>query len=102
MSDVVPWVFHAAKQATIKSVLISNFTWVDIYEEYLRAELVKVYQDCYDLADEVSMYELSGSKMKERFVKYDEISLCARDFDLSAVAEIQSRYELPLVFVSVG
>lgn len=102
MSDIVPWVFQVAKQAKVKSVLISNFTWVEIYEEYLSAELVKAYQDCYALADEVFMYELSGSKMKERFVKYDEMSLCVREFDLSAVAEIQSSYEKPLVFVSVG
>ena len=102
VSDIVPWVFHAAKQANIPSVLMSNFTWVEIYEEYLNPELVKVYQDCYDLADEFLMYQLSGLKMKNRFVKYDEMSLCAREFDLSAVAEIQSRYELPLVFVSVG
>ena len=102
VSDIVPWVFHAAEQENITSVLISNFTWIEIYEEYLRAELVKAYQDCYDLADEVFMYELSSSKMKDRFAKYDEISLCAREFDLSAVAEIQSRYELPIVFVSVG
>ncbi len=102
VSDIVPWVFHAAKQVNITSILISNFTWVEIYEEYLSAELVKAYQDCYDLADEVFMYEMSSSKMKDRFVKYDEISLCAREFDLSAVAEIQSRYHQPLVFVSVG
>ena len=102
VSDIVPWVFQAAKQVNIPSVLISNFTWVEIYEEYLRAELVKAYQDCYELADEVFMYELSGSKMKESFVKYDEVSLCTREFDLSAVAAIQSRYELPIVFVSVG
>lgn len=102
MSDIVPWVFHAVKQANVNSVLISNFTWVDIYEEYLSAELVKAYQDCYVLADEVLMYELSSSKMKEQFVKYDEVSLCAREFDLSAVAEIQSGYKKPLVFVSVG
>lgn len=102
VSDIVPWVFHATKLVNIKSVLISNFTWVEIYEEYLSPHLVKAYQDCYVLADEVFMYELSCLKMKERFVKYDEVSLCAREFDLSAVAAIQSRYELPLVFVSVG
>lgn len=102
VSDIVPWVFQAAKQVKIKSVLMSNFTWVEIYDEYLNPELVKSYQDCYDLADEVFIYELSGSKMKERFVKYEEVSLCARDFDLSAVAEIQSQYNQPLVLVSVG
>ena len=71
VSDIVPWVFHVAKQTNIKSVLISNFTWVDIYEEYLNPELVKAYQHCN---------ELSGSKMKNRFVRYDEISLCASEF----------------------
>ena len=44
VSDIVPWVFQAAKQANITSVLMSNFTWVDIYEEYLNPELVKAYQ----------------------------------------------------------
>ena len=48
------------------------------------------------------MYELSCLKMKHQFVKYDEVSLCAREFDLTAVAAIQSRYEWPFVFVSVG
>lgn len=77
-SDIFPWVFHALKQAHIKSVLISNFTWFEIYEEYLSPHLVKPYQDCYTLVDEVLMYNLSGLKMKERFVKCDEVSLCAR------------------------
>lgn len=40
--------------------------------------------------------------MKEQFIKYDEVSLCAREFDITEVAKIRSRYELPLVFVSVG
>ncbi len=30
VSDIVPWVFHAAKQVNITSILISNFTWVEI------------------------------------------------------------------------
>ncbi len=98
----VPWVFHAANQLHIKSVLMTNFTWVEIYKEYLSLPFVKAYQDSYALANEVLIYDLSGVQMKEQFIKYDEVSLCARPFDLSAVAEIQSRYDQPLVFVSVG
>lgn len=102
VSDIVPWVFHAANKLQIKSVLMTNFTWVEIYKEYLSLPLVKAYQDSYALADEVLIYDLSGVHMKEQFIKYDEVSLCARRFDLLAVAEIQSQYNQPLVFVSVG
>lgn len=90
VSDIVPWVFHAANQLQITSVLMTNFTWVESYKEYLSLPLVKVYQDSYALADEVLIYDLSGVQMKEQFIKYDEVSLCVRPFDLFAVAEIQS------------
>ncbi len=102
VSDIVPWVFHAANRLQIKSVLMTNFTWVEIYKEYLDLPLVKAYQDSYALANEVLIYDLSGVQMKEQFIKYDEVSLCARPFDLLAVDEIQSQYDQPLVFVSVG
>ncbi len=101
VSDIAPWVFHAANKLQIKSVLMTNFTWVEIYKEYLSLLPVKAYQDSYALANEVLIYDLSGVQMKEQFIKYDEVSLCARPFDLLAVAEIQSRYNQPLVFVSV-
>lgn len=81
VSDIVPWVFHAANRLQIKSVLMTNFTWVEIYKEYLSLPLVKAYQDSYVLANEVVIYDLSGIQMKEQFIKYDEVSLCARPFD---------------------
>lgn len=93
MSNIVPWVFDVANQLQIKSVLITNFTWIEIYKEYLILALVKAYQDSYALADEVLIYDLSGVQMKEQFIKYDDVSLCARPFDLLVVAEIQSRYD---------
>lgn len=81
---------------------MTNFTWVEIYKEYLSLPLVKAYQDSYALANEVLMYDLSGVQMKEQFINYDEVSLCARPFDLFTVAETQSRYDQPFVFVSAG
>lgn len=93
VSDIVPWIFHAANHLQIKSILMTNFTWIEIYKEYLSLALVKAYQDSYALADEVLIYDLSGVQMKEQFIKYDDVSLCARPFDLLVVAEIQSRYD---------
>ncbi len=59
VSDIVPWGFYAANRLQIKSVLMTNFTWVEIYQEYLSLPLVKAYQDSYALANEVLIYDLS-------------------------------------------
>lgn len=102
VSDIVPWVFQATKQVNIKSVLISNFTWVEIYEEYLKQEIIQRYQECYDLADNVLLYDFAIPAMKQNYSKYELVSVCAREFNLDKVAKIKSCYEMPLVFVSVG
>lgn len=38
--DIVPWAIGAAKEAGIKSCLISNFTWIEIYQEYLPEDII--------------------------------------------------------------
>ncbi len=32
VSDIVPWVFKSTRLSGVKSVFISNFTWVEIYK----------------------------------------------------------------------
>ena len=72
VSDIVPWVFQAAKQVKIKSVLMSNFTWVEIYDEYLNPELVKAYQDCYDL--KIKRFQLLKSFPYQSFLALHQVS----------------------------
>ena len=51
VSDVPPFPLHAAKQAGIPSVAVANFTWHDIYSEY-----VETLADAALLSDMASQY----------------------------------------------
>lgn len=50
VSDIVPFAFDVADKANIPSVAISNFTWHDIYEPYIKkfSEYKSIYQSMLD------------------------------------------------------
>lgn len=100
--DIVPWIFHATKEVGIKSCLISNFTWIEIYQEYLSKEIISAYKSCYQQVDEVIRYDLATSFMRQYFKQVNEVSVCARTFHEEEVKKIKNRFEKPIVFVSVG
>lgn len=102
ISDVVPWIFTACKHAKVKSILMSNFTWVEIYKELFEEEyLYKSYINSYSLADETWIYSLSGY-IKEYAQNPKFIGLCCRDFHDGNIEEIRNEFKEPIVFVSVG
>lgn len=100
--DIVPWIFKYSKKLNIPSILISNFTWVEIYKEHLSREVCNEYIECYKLADKALFYELYMDEMKEYIKDYEEVSLCSRDFDLVKVDKIKNSFKRPIVYLSVG
>lgn len=102
VSDIVPWIFKCSKRLNIPSILISNFTWVEIYKEHLSREVCNEYIECYKLADKALFYELYIGEMKEYIKDYEEVSLCSRDFDLVKVDKIKNSFKKPIVYLSVG
>lgn len=102
VSDIVPWIFKCSKKLNIPSILISNFTWVEIYKEHLSKEICNEYIECYKLADKALFYELYMDEMKEYIKEYEEVSLCSRDFDLVKVDKIKNSFKRPIVYLSVG
>lgn len=102
VSDIVPWIFKCSKKLNIPSILISNFTWVEIYKEHLSKEICNEYIECYKLADKALFYELYMDEMKEYIKGYEEVSLCSRDFDLVKVDKIKNSFKRPIVYLSVG
>lgn len=102
VSDIVPWIFKASKKLNIKSVLISNFTWVDIYKEYLDENICDEFRDCYKLADKVFLYDLYMNSMKEYIDNYKEVGFVCREFNLDKVNSIRNKFNKPIVFISVG
>ena len=79
VSDIVPWIFKCANELSIPSILISNFTWIEIYKEYLSKEICDKYIDCYKLADKALFYELYMEEMKD-YLK-DEVDVSSLNYD---------------------
>lgn len=102
VSDIVPWVFKAASLENVKAMLISNFTWVDMYKEFLADDIVKEYKECYKKANKVLLYDLYIEDMKEYLTNYEEVGLCCRDYNLETIEKIKSLNDKKKVFISVG
>lgn len=101
ISDITPWIFKSCKLANIKSIFISNFTWVEIYRELFNSDIYLEYLKCYELADFALIYPISGD-IEKYFKKYKKVGLCCREFNEDEVSKIKRRYNKPIVFSSVG
>jgi UDP-N-acetylglucosamine transferase subunit ALG13 len=101
VSDITPWVFRSASLVGVKSLFISNFTWVEIYKEYFKSSIYSKYLECYNLADMAFLYPLHG-EISGYFKKTREVGLNCRFFSKERVEEIKSHFKKPLVYVSVG
>lgn len=102
ISDIVPWIFKVKEQLNIRSILISNFTWVDIYEEHLSKEICDKFLECYKLSDKIFIYDLYINNMIEKFNDFENVGLVCREFNNKNIIEIKNKYEKEIVFVSVG
>ncbi|WP_143315777.1 glycosyltransferase [Clostridium sp. HBUAS56017] len=102
VSDIVPWIFKSTSISNVPSLLISNFTWVDIYDEYFDSIICEPYRKCYELADRVLLYSLYIDNMKSYLKNYEEVGLCCRAFSKENVQKIKEKYKKKIVFISVG
>lgn len=102
VSDICPWALLAAEEARIKSVLITNFTWIEIYKEYLPENLWDAYLTCYESASKVLIYEVHQPEVPSYNPEYEMVSLVCRKFEEEEVERIQKQYDKPIVMISVG
>ncbi|WP_368490067.1 glycosyltransferase [Clostridium sp. BJN0013] len=101
ISDIASWIFKCCKGLSIKSILISNFTWVEIYKELFNNDIYKTYLQYYKMADEVWFYPLYGY-VKDYIENPKYLGLCCREFNDENVQSIKRVHKQPIVFVSVG
>lgn len=102
ITDVIPWVLTAAKKSGIPSVLLCNFTWYEMYKEYLPENLYLPYYQAYNDAEKIFLYELGNKKILDYYKNVELISLISRERDEKKIREIADAYRHPIVFVSVG
>lgn len=101
VSDIVPWVFKSARLAEIKSVFISNFTWIEIYKELFEEKVFEEYLHCYQDADLALLYPLVGD-ISGHFEVSKNIGMSCRSFNDKNVREIKVKYKIPIIYMSVG
>lgn len=102
VSDIIPWVLLAAKGAGKKSVLLCNFTWYEMYKDFLPKQMSFQYYNAYNSAYKIFLYEFGNRKIKKYYKNVESLSLVSRDVHPESVQNITTQYRHPIVFVSVG
>ncbi len=102
ITDICPWILLAADDLRIKSIAISNFTWVELYRGFLPEELCDAYAECYEAATQVMIYDVHHPEMENCNPNFELLSLVCRSFDMEEVERIRSEHERPIVFVSLS
>lgn len=100
--DIVPWALIAAKERGIRSILITNFTWVEQYLPFASLKTVEKYKSAYRLADKVIYYELANQAVRDMLGKGADIGLVCRPFNAEKVKQIKEQHQRPVVFMSLG
>ena len=102
ISDITPWIFKSCNISGIKSVFVSNFTWVEIYRRFLNSTLCDKYLECYKMADYAFIYPFSTEEAVTYFKNIEYVGLVCRKFNVINAEFIKNSYKNPLVYISVG
>lgn len=100
--DIPAWTLAACREAGVRSLFISNFTWVEIYREYLEESLTEAYLDCYGMADEAFLYELYPPQLPGYFRRWEKAGFVCRSFHPAEADKIRSGHQRPCIYVGVG
>ena len=104
LCDMPIWSIEACELAGIPLLYVGNFTWTELYREFLPENIWQTYAEYYGKIKHAMLYTLHNTEMLE-FLKNSEIfetSVTARPFDEKAVAEIRAKHTRPIVFVALG
>lgn len=99
--DMPIWSIEAARQAGVPLLYIGNFTWAELYREYLPETIWRGYAAEYAKIGHALLYALHNTEMLE-WVRGPEVSMVARPFHLEVARRIRKGHTRPVVFVSLG
>lgn len=102
--DMPLWSIEACRQAGVPLLYGGNFTWAELYREFLPESIWRAYAAEYEKLAHVLLYALHNREMMAWFANAarQETSITARPVHPSAVAALRCRQEGPLVFVALG
>lgn len=100
--DMPIWSISAAQKAQIPLLYVGNFTWTELYREFLPQEIWHAYAAEYRKIQHALYFALYNHEMLEFVPNGVETSLTARSFDPNKVQEIAAAHRHPLVFAALG
>lgn len=104
LCDMPIWSIEACSLAGVPLLYIGNFTWTELYREFLPERIWRAYAEYYGKIRRSMLFALHNDEMLE-FLKNSErteTSVTARPFDEKRIAEIKNRHNRKIVFVALG
>ncbi len=98
VSDICPWIFIAADELRIKSILIGNYTWSDFSEDIEEKE---AYASCYELANRMFLYDFHKPEMTGYGVEYDLISMMNFPYHMEKVESLEEKLGGSFIFADM-
>ena len=104
LCDMPLWSISACEQAGVPLLYLGNFTWTELYREFLPAPIWRAYAAEYAKIRYGMLYALHDPEMLEFLPRAEliETSLAARPFHPEQIAAIRGRHACPIVFVALG
>lgn len=104
LCDMPIWSIKACEMAQIPLLYVGNFTWTELYREFLPEHIWKEYAKYYGKIKHSMLYALHNPEMLE-FLKnseLSEVSVTARPFYMENIFDIREKYKKKIVFVALG
>ena len=104
LCDMPLWSISACEQADVPLLYVGNFTWTELYREFLPERIWKAYAAEYRKIWHGMLYALHNPEMLEFLPRAElsETSLVARSFHPDEIRTIRARHTCPIVFVALG
>lgn len=104
LCDMPLWSISACERAGVPLLYVGNFTWTELYREFLPEHIWKAYAAEYRKIRHGMLYALHNPEMLEFLPRAElsETSLVARPFHPDEIQAIRARHTCPVVFVALG
>ena len=99
ISDICPWIFSAADNLRIKILLISDFTWDQVYKGRMSEAVWATYESCYEDAVKVIAYDLHQPELDRIAEDFEPVSLVSGPYDMEMIEQIRWGAGLPIVYL---
>lgn len=104
LCDMPLWSISACEQAGVPLLYVGNFTWTELYREFLPEHIWKAYAAEYRKIQHGMLYALHNPEMLEFLPRAElsETSLVVRPFHPDEIRAVRARHTCPIVFVALG